>query len=266
MGERQNRTLEAVGSSPIGSINLRMKLEGKTALITGAARGIGAAIAERFAAAGANLLLTDLDGEKLAETAGKLEAGFMEADVTSEEDAKASVEKAIESFGSLEILVNNAGISRDSLLVRTKAKDFDDVLAVNLRGPFLMSRAAARPMMKARFGKIINISSVIGIRGNAGQMSYASSKGGLIAMTMSLAKELGGRGIRVNALAPGYIDTEMTSSLPESAIEYFESRVLLGGEAGAPGDVADAALFLASELSDYITGVILPVDGGMAIS
>ncbi|HHS49852.1 MAG TPA: 3-oxoacyl-ACP reductase FabG [candidate division Zixibacteria bacterium] len=243
-----------------------MKLAGKTTIITGAARGIGRAIAEKFAAEGANLVLADIDEGALNEVANKLGAKAVVADVSDEKGASKVVATAVETYGSLEILVNNAGITRDALLIRMKPEDFDKVLKVNLRGPFLMSKEAARVMMKARYGKIINMSSVIGMRGNAGQASYTASKGGLIALTMSMAKELGARGIRVNSIAPGYIETEMTVNLSEEVIDSFLNRVILGRFPGKPEDVAETALFLAMPASDYITGAVIPVDGGMLIA
>ncbi|MCK5832248.1 SDR family oxidoreductase [bacterium] len=243
-----------------------MVLKGKTAIITGAAHGIGKAIARRYASEGANLVLADLDAPAIKVIANELSALALVADVSSDDGANEIVSKAVEKFGSLEILVNNAGITRDALVLRMKTESFDEVLKVNLRGPFLMSRAAAKFMIKARYGKIINMSSVVGIMGNAGQANYSASKAGLIALTKTLAKELGGRGVRVNAIAPGFIKTEMTEKLPVSAVEGFLNKVLLSGEPGTPGDVAETALFLASSISDYITGAVIPVDGGMLIA
>ncbi len=243
-----------------------MVLSGKTAIITGAARGIGAAIARTFSKEGANLVLADIDEAALRSLADELGGLPVVADISSEEGAASVVDAAVKRFGSLEILVNNAGITRDGIILRMKAKAFDDVIRVNLRGPFLMSRAAAKQMIKARYGKIINIASVVGLIGNAGQANYSASKGGLIALTMTLAKELGGRGIRVNAIAPGFIQTKMTESLPESATAGFLNKVLLGGAAGSPEDVAETALFLASHAADYITAAVIPVDGGMLVA
>jgi len=243
-----------------------MVLSGKTAIITGAARGIGAAIARTFSKEGANLVLADIDEAALRSLADELGGLPIVADISSEEGAASVVDAAVKRFGSLEILVNNAGITRDGIILRMKAKAFDDVVRVNLRGPFLMSRAAAKQMIKARYGKIINIASVVGLIGNAGQANYSASKGGLIALTMTLAKELGGRGIRANAIAPGFIQTEMTQSLPESATAGFLKKVLLGGAAGSPEDVAETALFLASHAADYITAAVIPVDGGMLVA
>ncbi len=267
MGERQNRTLEAVGSTPIGSTMIIMNaLDGKTAIITGAARGIGKAIARLFKNEGANLLLVDLDEAELKKTAQELGAEAFVADVSDSESAEKAVGTAIDKFGSLHILVNNAGITRDALALRMKPEDFELVLKVNLTGAFLMTKAAVRVMMKSRYGKIVNMASVVGVKGNAGQANYAASKGGLISMTKTFAKEFGNRGIRVNAVAPGLIETEMTVNLPEGALEVFRDKIALDRAAGKPEDVAKATLFLASEDSDYITGVVLPVDGGMLIA
>lgn len=241
-------------------------LDGKTAIITGAARGIGKAIAKLFGSEGAKLLLVDLDEARLNETAKEIGAEVFVADISNPDDAGNAVKTAIEKFGSLDILINNAGITRDALAIRMKPEDFEKVLKVNLTGAFLMSRVAARMMMKAHYGKIVNMASVVGINGNAGQANYAASKGGLIAMTKTFAKEFGNRGIRVNAIAPGLIQTEMTANLPGAAVEEFRNKIALNRTPGTPEDVAKAALFLASEDSDYITGTVLPVDGGMLIA
>jgi len=241
-------------------------LDGKTAIVTGAARGIGEAVVRRLTKEGANLILIDIDSERLAKLAEELGAEAVVADVTNEEQVANAIKSTVDKFGSLEILVNNAGINRDGLAIRMKPEEFDAVLSVNLKGSFLMAKAAARQMMKTRYGKIINMSSVVGIMGNVGQANYSASKGGLIALTKTLAKELGPRGIRVNAIAPGFIETDMTKTLPEAAVESFLAKVLLNGAAGKPEDIAEATLFLASPASDYITGIVLPVDGGMLIA
>lgn len=243
-----------------------MVLSGKTAIITGAGKGIGAEIARRFASEGANLVLMDIDSEKLSAICDETKAEPFWGNVADENHCEAVVETAVKKFGSLDILVNNAGITRDNISIRMKSEDFRAVLEVNLLGAFLMSKASAKAMMKNRYGKIVNISSVVGIVGNAGQANYAASKGGLIALTRSFAKEFGSRGIRVNAIAPGFIETDMTKTLPESARKAFLGDVLLNNEPGDPKDVAESALFLSSRASDYITGIVLPVDGGMLIA
>jgi len=210
--------------------------------------------------------LVDVDEDILAQTAKELGAKAFTADISEAEQTEAAIADAIDKYGSLEILINNAGITRDALAIRMKREDFEAVLRVNLTGSFLMSKAAARVMMKSRYGKIVNMTSVVGINGNAGQANYSASKGGLIAMTKTFAKEFGGRGIRVNAIAPGFIATEMTASLPQQAIDGFLDKVALNREPGKPEDVANAALFLASSASDYITGSVIPVDGGLLIA
>ncbi len=243
-----------------------MILSGRTAIVTGAARGIGAAIARKLSESGANMVLADIEESKLRDLAGELGGVAVAADISTEDGAAKVVDVAIEKFGSLEILVNNAGISRNAIILRMKAKDFDDVIRVNLRGTFLMSRAAVKQMIKVRYGKIVNIASVVSFNGNAGQASYAASKAGVISLTGTLAKELGVRGIRANAVAPGFIETDMTKDLPESAISGFLNRVILGNVPGSPNDVAETVLFLVSPASDYITGAVIPVDGGMLIA
>ena len=210
--------------------------------------------------------MVDVDEDILAQTAKELGAKAFTADISEAEQTEAAIADAIDKYGSLEILINNAGITRDALAIRMKREDFEAVLRVNLTGSFLMSKAAARVMMKSRYGKIVNMTSVVGINGNAGQANYSASKGGLIAMTKTFAKEFGGRGIRVNAIAPGFIATEMTASLPQQAIDGFLDKVALNREPGKPEDVANAALFLASSASDYITGSVIPVDGGLLIA
>ena len=246
-----------------------MRLKDKTALVTGASRGIGRSIALKLAEAGAKVAFTYTRDE---EGANKTLALFKEkgadglairADASSEEAAKSTVDDVLAAFGKIDILVNNAGITRDNLLIRMSADDFDQVLSVNLKSAFLLTKACARPMMKARYGKIINMSSVVGVFGNAGQANYAASKAGLIGLTKSVAKELGSRGIRVNAIAPGFIQTEMTDSLPQDVKDTMLGNVALG-TFGKTEDVAALCVFLASEESDYITGEVIRVDGGMA--
>ncbi len=240
-------------------------LTGKTAIITGASRGIGAAIAERFAKEGANLTLvtrsTPLDSliEKLGTP---IEA--MTGDVGDSAFADQVAKQTKEKFGKIDILVNNAGVTRDGLLVRMKDEDFDEVIRVNLKGAFVTTRAVGKIMMKQRSGAIINISSVVGMVGNAGQANYCASKAGLIGLTKSTAKELGGRGIRINAIAPGFIETDMTGALGEKVKEQTIATIPLGSF-GKVDDISAGALFLASDESAYITGHTLVIDGGMAM-
>ncbi len=244
-------------------------LKDKKAAVTGAGRGIGRAIALALAAEGADVALLDLDEAGLKETAALVEetgrsALAVELDVSKFTPSAGAVDNILDLWGRLDIVVNNAGITRDALLVRMKEEDWDRVIAVNLKGAFNLSRAAARGMMKQRSGCIVNIASVVGLMGNAGQANYAASKGGLIAFTKSLARETASRGIRVNAVAPGFIATEMTGKIPEKLREEMVASVPLG-RMGTPEDVAGAVVFLASPAASYITGQVLVVDGGMLI-
>ncbi len=247
-----------------------LALENRTALVTGAARGIGKAIAESLAERGANIVVVDLAIEAAEETAQEIaertgrEVLALEADVSDNASVKAMVKKALEKFGKIDVLVNNAGITRDGLLMRMKEKDWDLVLDINLKGAFNCAQALIRPMMKARYGRIINITSVSGIVGQAGQTNYSSSKAGLIGFTKALAKEVGSRGITVNAVAPGFIETVLTEDLPEE-IRDFSMKLTPMGRFGKPEDIANAVAFLAAEESSFITGVILQVDGGMVM-
>jgi len=244
-----------------------MNFSNQTVIITGSARGIGRTIAEAFASRGANVIISDVDEAACQKTAGELGANAtgIKANVLSGDEIDQLFQKTLEKFGRVDIVVNNAGITRDTLLVRMDEKDWDLVLDINLKGSFLVTRAAAKIMMKQRSGRIINISSVVGLIGNAGQANYSASKAGLLGLTMSAAKELAPRGVTVNAVAPGYIATEMTEHLPEAAKEAFLKKVALK-RPGTPADVAGAVLFFASEQSAYITGQVLAVDGGLTIS
>ncbi len=244
-------------------------LHGKTAIVTGGARGIGKAIVLRLAAAGADVAVSDIDLAGAEATAAEVQAMgcrslAIRSDVSKGADADALVESTLAAWGRLDIFVNNAGITRDALLVRMEEAQWDSVLAVNLKGTFNGVKAAGKVMMKQRAGKIINIASVVGVMGNAGQANYAASKAGVIGLTKSAAKELGGRNVQVNAVAPGYIETDMTRDLPPAAKESFLTLIPLK-RPGSAGDVADIVLFLASPLADYVTGQVLHVDGGMVM-
>lgn len=244
-----------------------MDFSNKTVIVTGSARGIGRTIAERFAALNANIVISDLDQaavDKVASEIGGSAVGFR-ANVTSSDDVEQLFEKVKEHFGRVDVVVNNAGVTRDALMIRMDEKDWDMVLDINLKGSFLVTKTAARIMMKQRSGRIVNISSVVGVNGNAGQANYSASKAGLIGLTKSAAKELASRGVTVNAVAPGYIQTEMTESLSDAAKDSFLDRVLIR-RPGTADDVAAAVLFLASDEASYITGQVLPVDGGLTIS
>jgi 3-oxoacyl-[acyl-carrier protein] reductase len=244
-------------------------LTGKTAIVTGGARGIGKAIALRLAQAGADVVISDID--LAGAEAAALEVKSMgrkslalQGDISKLAEAESLIERTVAALGRVDILVNNAGITRDNLLVRMDEKEWDSVIAVNLKGTFNGIKAAARVMMKQRAGKIISIASVVGVMGNAGQANYAASKAGVIGLTKSAAKELGGRNIQVNAVAPGYIETDMTKDLPEAAKEAFLTLIPLK-RPGTAADVADIVLFLASPLADYVTGQVVHVDGGMVM-
>jgi 3-oxoacyl-[acyl-carrier protein] reductase len=243
------------------------KLEGKVAVVTGSAQGIGKSIARQLMNEGAKLVISDINLEKAKETAAEFvntggEAIAIPADVSKPADAEALVSQTVDKLGSIDILVNNAGITRDALLIRMGEKDWDAVLNVNLKGSFNCLKAAAKVMMKQRSGKIVNVSSVVGLMGNFGQTNYAASKAGLIGLTKSSAKELAPRGITVNAVAPGYIETEMTAILSEQAKEAFLNAIPLK-RPGTPEDVAHVVIFLASPDSDYITGQVIQIDGGL---
>jgi 3-oxoacyl-[acyl-carrier protein] reductase len=243
-----------------------MMLDKKTVVVTGAGRGIGFEIAKRFIKQGAHLVLSDISEELLSKAKSALqkhgEVISVVCDVSDPEQISELMNKTKEHFGSVDVLVNNAGVTRDTLLMRMKEEDWEFVLKVNLKGAFLATQSAARIMLKQRSGRIINISSVVGLMGNAGQANYSASKAGLIGLTKSSAKELASRGVTVNAIAPGYIETEMTESLPEAARQAFLDNIPLK-RPGTPEDIADTALFLASDLASYITGQVIQVDGGL---
>lgn len=244
-----------------------MELQGQVALVTGGSRGIGLAIARALAEAGARVAVVARDGARAqaaaAELPGEGHRGYA-VDVADPEACNALVKQVEGDFGSLDVLVNNAGVTRDNVLMRIKDEDWDAVLDTNLRGAFNLMRAASRGMMKRRSGRIVNVSSVVGITGNAGQANYAASKAGLIGMTKAVAKELAGRGVLVNAVAPGYIETDMTAELPEAARGTLMANIALG-RLGTPEDIAPAVRFLAGPGASYITGQVLVVDGGMVM-
>lgn len=245
-------------------------LEGKTAVITGGSRGIGKGIALKFAAHGANIAITNIvDDAEFANAVKEIQAlGVKAKGYVSDASNYASSEKVIDQivsdFGTIDILVNNAGITRDTLLMRMTEEQWDLVLTVNLKSVFNLTKAAIRPMMKQKSGSIINMSSVVGVNGNAGQANYSASKAGILGFTKSIAKELGSRNVRCNAIAPGFIITEMTEKLPEDVKKEWTEKIPLR-RGGTPDDVANIALFLASDLSSYVTGQTINVCGGMAI-
>jgi len=242
-------------------------LQGRIALVTGASQGIGRACAVELARAGAMVVLAARNEAKLAEAVAEIEgagghAAAIPLDVASEESIKAGAKSVLERFGKVEILVNNAGITRDGLAMAMKRADWDDVLGTNLTGAFLLTQALLRPMLKNRWGRIINISSVVGRTGQAGQANYAASKAGLIGLTRALAREVASRGITVNAVAPGYIETAMTAVLDEKLRAAMVAEIPLG-RAGTDVEIAQSVAFLASDAAAYITGHVLDVNGGM---
>jgi 3-oxoacyl-[acyl-carrier protein] reductase len=244
--------------------------EGRVAIVTGGGRGIGRAIAARLAEEGANLAVSYRSNDAAAEeTAEKVRAAgvkceLFKGDVASPEDVAALFEGVSDAFGRVDILVNNAGITRDNLMMRMKEEEFDEVLRTNLKGTYLCTRAALRPMVRARWGRIVNVSSVVGLVGNAGQANYAASKAGIIGFTKSVAREVAQRGITVNAVAPGYVETELTGSLPEDVKDQIRSQVPMGRFGGAE-EVAEVVAFLAGEGAGYVTGQTIAVDGGMTM-
>jgi 3-oxoacyl-[acyl-carrier protein] reductase len=251
-------------------VTIELDLTGSVALVTGAGRGIGRAIALSLAEAGADVAVNDFADEAacaavVAEIGQRGRKGLVVmGDVSDEAQVNAMVELAEKGLGPLAVVVNNAGITRDNVVMMMDPADFDSVIATHLRGTFLVSKAAARKMFRRRAGCIINLSSVVGRRGNAGQANYAAAKAGIIGLTKSLAKELGARGVRVNAIAPGYIDTPMTQALPEETRKMIVEATPLKS-IGTADDVASAVVFLASPQARYLTGVTLPVDGGLGI-
>ena len=247
-----------------------MNLEGKTAVVTGGSRGIGRAVCLELAKGGANVALCYAGNEAAAqETVQAVEALGAQAlavrcDVSDAAQVDALVLAAVERFGQIDILVNNAGITRDGLVMRMSEEDFDAVIAANLKGAFLCMKAVSRLMLKRRQGRIVNLSSVVGLRGNAGQVNYAASKAGVIGMTKSLARELASRGVTVNAVAPGVTNTDMVAALPKEMVERISAGIPLG-RPGEPADVAEAYLYLGSDKASYVTGVVLRVDGGAMV-
>jgi 3-oxoacyl-[acyl-carrier protein] reductase len=244
-------------------------LDGKIAIVTGAARGIGRTIVEELAKEGADVALCDLKAEWLSETAEAV-AGLgrksirLAVDVSRTADVESAVSETVKAFGKIDILVNNAGITKDTLMVRMSDEDWDSVISVNLRGTFLFTRAVGKVMMKQRCGAIVNMASIIGLIGNAGQCNYAASKAGVIALTKSAAKELASRNVRVNAIAPGFIETKMTDALSEDIRGKMLEQIPMK-RFGKPVDVAKVALFLVGEASSYMTGQVITVSGGMVM-
>ncbi len=246
------------------------KLEGKVAVVTGASRGIGRAIALKLADEGAKVVVNYSGSQAKAEEvvaaiqANGGEALAVQASVSKTEEVTALMDAAVKTFGSLDILVNNAGITRDNLIMRMKEEEWDDVLNTNLKGVFLCTKAVTRQMMKQRAGRIINISSIVGVAGNAGQANYVAAKAGVIGLTKTTAKELASRNILVNAIAPGFIETEMTEQLPEEIKQGMLTQIPLA-KLGQPEDIAKAVAFLASDEANYMTGQTLHIDGGMVM-
>ncbi|TET74328.1 MAG: 3-oxoacyl-[acyl-carrier-protein] reductase [Dehalococcoidia bacterium] len=247
-----------------------MNLSKRVAIVTGSGQGIGREIAMTLAEHGASVVISDINTTSANEVAAEIvarngESIAITADVTVQEEVASLVDQTVSSFGQIDILVNNAGITRDTLLLRMSSTDWDQVLATNLKGAFLCTQAVVRHMLKQRWGRIINIASVVGLIGNAGQANYAAAKAGLIGLTKTTAREVAARGVTANAIAPGFIDTGMTRKLSDNAKQEFLRQIPLG-YAGLPKDVANAVAFLASEEAHYITGHVLNVDGGMVMT
>jgi 3-oxoacyl-[acyl-carrier protein] reductase len=245
-------------------------LSGKTALVTGGGRGIGKAIALELAGQGADVAVSDIDPAAAQAAAAEVQAFgvrsvAVRADVSKADEVEAMVQQVVQGLGKIDILVNNAGVTRDTLLMRMDEKDWDLVLNVNLKGAFLCTKAVSRLLMRQRSGKIVNIASVVGLTGNAGQANYSASKAGLIGFTKSIARELASRNVQVNAVAPGFIETEMTTHLPQEAKDAFLNQIPMK-RPGTPQDVARVVVFLASPASDYVTGQVIPIDGGMVMA
>ncbi|MCK9431474.1 MAG: 3-oxoacyl-[acyl-carrier-protein] reductase [Candidatus Omnitrophica bacterium] len=247
-----------------------MRLKDKVTLVTGGARGIGRAIGITFAGEGADIVVADVNLEAAQKTASEIEGMGRKAmslvmDVTDFQAVEEGINKILDKMGKVDILVNNAGITKDNLLLRMSPADWDAVLNVNLKGTFNCIKAVSRSMIKQRSGRIISIASIIGLMGNAGQANYAASKAGIIALTKTVAKELASRNINANAVAPGFIQTEMTAKLPEDIKKKMQEAIPMG-KLGTPEDVANICLFLASEESSYVTGQVITVDGGMVMA
>lgn len=247
-----------------------MKLKEKVAIVTGSGRGIGRSIAERLAAEGATLVICDVDGDGASKTASEIASKYgvktvgIKVDVTKSDEVDALVKQTVDTFGGINILVNNAGITRDGLMLRMKEEDWDLVINVNLKSAFLCTKAAIKHIMRSDYGRVINIASVIGLMGNAGQANYAASKGGMIAFTKTIAKEFASKGVTSNAIAPGFIQTAMTDKLKDEDKAKMTELIPLKS-LGQPEQVADAVAFLASPDAAYITGQVLAVDGGMTM-